>query len=292
MKQPGDIHSVRLGSLAGYAAHPSEPRHLAGAVETAKIINVHVLRGFTLIELLVVVAIIAILAALLLPSLGRAREMGKRAACLGNLRSLNLATRMYLDDNNNFMYPAILNYGMYTSFLSSPGGIGYLYSGNYIKDPKVFFCPSSVDTVPANWDAGGFTSEGFRKYFANPSAGNSGITGSHYTYNHLWLGGGGGVYLNNYFCEGVTNTPYRVCYSGNENLPLLADACINLSTTQRFINHARRGLNVAFLDGSVRWVDASKFGPHEAVAGEFITWGNVSVGNAQDRFWLCMKKSQ
>lgn len=44
--------------------------------------------GFTLIELLVVIAIIAVLMAVLLPSLNRAREAGKRAACLNNTRSL------------------------------------------------------------------------------------------------------------------------------------------------------------------------------------------------------------
>ena len=56
-------------------------------------------KGFTLVELLVVIAIIALLMAILLPALSRARELGKRAVCLHNLGQLMLAWNMYADDN-------------------------------------------------------------------------------------------------------------------------------------------------------------------------------------------------
>lgn len=61
-------------------------------------------RAFSLIEILVSVAIIALLAALLLPSLAAAREQGRRAVCLGNLKQLALGTDMYLQANRDYFW--------------------------------------------------------------------------------------------------------------------------------------------------------------------------------------------
>ena len=57
--------------------------------------------AFTLIELLVVIAIIALLAALLLPALGRAKALARQTQCTGQLRQISLATRLYAEENRD-----------------------------------------------------------------------------------------------------------------------------------------------------------------------------------------------
>ena len=61
--------------------------------------------GFTLVELLVVIAIMALLMSILLPALNRAREQGKRAVCLFNVKTLSIAYMMYLEDYEGKLPP-------------------------------------------------------------------------------------------------------------------------------------------------------------------------------------------
>jgi prepilin-type N-terminal cleavage/methylation domain-containing protein len=95
--------------------------------------------GFTLIELLVVIAIIAILAAMLLPALGKAKQRAQAMQCLDNQKQLILAWVMYAGDNNDNLVP---NRGL--------NGQSLPYSGNPLQSPNYQVGGQNADWCPGN----------------------------------------------------------------------------------------------------------------------------------------------
>ena len=125
-------------------------------------------RGFTLVELLIVIAIIALLAAIVLPAVNRAVEIARRAVCLSNIRQMTIAWQMYAQDNKGHFCDPLSRQYSYTngvtlvnsswSYLAPPttvhaasGAFNIDVSGSirggelwpYLTDEQVYFCPNA-----------------------------------------------------------------------------------------------------------------------------------------------------
>jgi prepilin-type N-terminal cleavage/methylation domain-containing protein len=127
-------------------------------------------RAFTLIELLVTAAIIALLAALLMPVLARTKDKARSTQCLSNLRQWGLAMRMYADDNADFLprrgqgvQTLVLITRPDDWFNALPGYCSLpsyedLFAAGQRPEPgdhTVFICPDAVDPGAANFLAYG-----------------------------------------------------------------------------------------------------------------------------------------
>lgn len=119
-------------------------------------------KGFTLIELLFVIAIIAMLASLLLPALGRAKSTAMQLKCSGNLRQIGQLQSLYAGDHDSYLMPGT-PYGYAWTWLANQYAPTVIPSYAMLdKKPGIYTCPAD-----ATWVKSLYTSYPF----------NSGITG-------------------------------------------------------------------------------------------------------------------
>jgi prepilin-type N-terminal cleavage/methylation domain-containing protein/prepilin-type processing-associated H-X9-DG protein len=122
--------------------------------------------AFTLVELLVVISIIAILLAVMMPALNKARESGRLTVCKSQLRQFGLYLQLYAQANNDkvpqyvngqYGYSDLAHYDLkrpFTTASTGPivnkntwAGIGHFYRLKFLTDPKVYYCPGGNGKV-------------------------------------------------------------------------------------------------------------------------------------------------
>ena len=166
-------------------------------------------RGFTLVELLVVIGIIALLIAILMPALSKARKQAQTTACMSNMRQLIIATIMYADENKGWL--PYTNWGDGPAF--PPDGMahdvsGWAYNGN-VAYTRGRFAESDIETG-ALWKYVGGKRELFRCPLDNNWSHNSEWYTIMTTYcaNGSMGGWGGGLRRMSQFKKGWDSAMY------------------------------------------------------------------------------------
>lgn len=219
-------------------------------------------RGFTLIELLTVIAIIGILAAIIIPTVGRVRESARSAKCTSNLRQINMAVKLYADDNKGFL-PASARDKLPTETGTGTTVPWAKEVGRYLPlrgttatagEHPVFVCDS------ANY-SGKTSAQLNNTYTATSAIIPVGVANASKTRRALSSLDNNRLSRIPFIMEGKAQSATAAAtFPSRTWSAVTADqsATSNLETTHFDFRHNNR-MNVSYLDGSVRTMDLNGF---------------------------------